>query len=360
MKIAVFHNFLDNMGGAEFVSLVMARELNADIYTTNIDEDKIGKMGFGVDNIYSIGNVPLNAPFRQELAYWKFRKLNFKDKYDFYIIAGDWALSGAVHNKPNLWYVHSPIREIWDLYYYVRQNIVDFHKRFLFDIWVFFRRLLNRWDSKKAGKIIANSKNVQKRIKRYLNKDSIVIYPPVETSKYLYTRNGDFWLSVNRLIDHKRVDLQIKAFSELPHEKLIIVGSYERSEHFQKYAKYIEKIRPQNVMILNWINQEKLINLYANCKGFIATSIDEDYGLAPVEAMASGKPVIAPNEGGYKETVIDGITGKLIDNIDIKKLKKAVKKVGKNPERYKEACLKQAKKFDTEIFVKKIMEIIKC
>ena len=111
MKIAIFHNFLDNIGGAEIVTLTLARELNADVYTTNIDYDKIKKMGFENIVIKSIGKIPINAPFRQQMALWRFRRLKLKN-YDFYIIAGDWAISGAVNNKPNLWYVHSPIREI--------------------------------------------------------------------------------------------------------------------------------------------------------------------------------------------------------------------------------------------------------
>ena len=112
MKIAIFHNYMDNIGGAEKVTLTLAKELNADIFTTNINKKKIKKMGFHNLNIKSIGKIPINAPFRQQAALYKFRKLNLKNKYDFYIISGDWAMAGAVNNRPNLWYVHSPIREI--------------------------------------------------------------------------------------------------------------------------------------------------------------------------------------------------------------------------------------------------------
>ena len=133
MKIAIFHNFMDNIGGAERVGLTLARELKADFYSTNIDREKIKKMGFSNINFISIGKIPINAPFRQQAALRKFRKLNLGNKYDFYIIDGDWAMSGAVINKPNLWYVHSPIREIWDSYRYVRNNLVPFPLRPIFD-----------------------------------------------------------------------------------------------------------------------------------------------------------------------------------------------------------------------------------
>jgi len=358
VKIAIFHNFLDNIGGAEIVGLTLARELKADVYTTNIDKTKINKLGFDDIAIHSIGKIPINAPFKQQLALWRFRKLNLKNKYDFYIIDGDWAISGAVNNKPNLWYVHSPIREIWDLYKFVRQNSVPWCFRYVFDLWVKYNRYLNKKYIKHVDHLVCNSKNTQKRVEKFLGRKAEVVYPPIDTKKYHYGKNGDFWLSVNRLMVHKRIDMQIEAFKKLPGEKLVIVGSYERSRHFIKYAKYIYTIKPDNVVIENWISDQELIRLYAGCKGFITTSLDEDFGMAPVEAMASGKPVIASNEGGYKETVIDQVTGRLIDDINEDKIVQAVSDVGRDIEKYRDPCIDRAKSFDTEIFIKKIKKLI--
>ena len=358
MKIAIFHNFMDNIGGAEKVGLTLARELKADFYSTNIDEEKIKNMGFEDIKLKSIGKVPINAPFRHQAVLWRFRRLNLKDKYDFYIIEGDWAMSGAVNNRPNLWYVHSPIREIWDLYEDTRQNIVPWFARGIFDLWVRGNRYLNRKYVKHVDKIVCNSLNTQKRVKKYLKRDAVVINPPIETNQFHYKKTGDYWLSVNRLINHKRVDLQMKTFRKIPEEKLIVVGDYEKSKHFQKYAKYIQRIKPDNVVLLKSVPFDELIELYANCKGLIATAKEEDFGMTVVEAMASGKPVMASNEGGYRETVIDGVTGKLIDDINAEKLVEAIKEIGRNPEKYKNACLKQAQKFDTKIFIKKIKEVI--
>lgn len=390
MKIAIFHNFLDNIGGAEIVSLTLAREFDADIYTTNIDEEKIKKIGFEnvLPRIFSIGKVPLNAPFRQQIALLRFRFLNLNKRdnkffrgeghcsegivepqkkfnyraYDYFIIAGDWAMSGAVNNKPNLWYVHSPIREIWDLKNYTKNNLVTPWKRPLFDVWVFVNRYLNKKYIKHVQKIACNSQNTKNRVKKYLNRDAEIIYPPIETSKFHHGKTGDYWLSVNRLISHKRVDLQLKAFSSQPDEKLIIIGSYEKSAHFQKYAEKCIQEKTSNVEIKSWVSEEEKINLLANCKGFITTSKDEDFGMNVVEAMASGKPVVAPAEGGYLETIINGTTGILIDNIDEFKLVESIKKINsdleKNPEQYKNACMKQAQKFDTKIFIEKISRLL--
>lgn len=360
MKIAIFHNFMDNIGGAEYVDLLLAKEIGADIYTTNIDKDKIKKMGFGdvLDRIYSIGKVPVNAPFRQEKSYWLFKNLDvekdYGKKYDYYFIGGDWAVYGAINNKPNLWYVYSPIREIWDLNKYVRKEMVSWWKRPIFDLWVLLNRKRNRNAVKEVGKIIAISKNVALRVKKYLGKDAKVIYPPTEIGKFHCERNKGYWLSVNRLINHKRVKMQVEAFRKMPSENLVIVGSYEKSGHFKKYAEEILKDLPKNVSVKSWVSEKELIDLYANCKGFITTSKEEDYGMNVVEAMASGKFVIAPNEGGYKETIINGKTGVLIDNIDESKIISAVKKYWGKTMVFKNECIKRAKEYDVSVFLKNI------
>jgi len=360
MKIALLHNFMDNIGGAEMVTLNLARELNADIYTTNIDAEKIKKMGFEnvLPRIFSIGKVPVNAPFRQQLTLLRFKFLNLKNKYDFYIIAGDWAISGSHNNKPNLWYVHSPIREIWDLKDYTKNNLVTPWKRPLFVVWVWLNRFLTNKYIKQVNKIVCNSENTKNRVKKYLNKNAVVIYPPTDTRNFHFKKTGNYWLSVNRLISHKRIDLQLKAFAKLPNEKLIIVGSYEQSKHFQEYAENCKKIKTNNVEIISWVSEQEKIELYSNCKGFITTSKDEDFGMNVVEAMASGKPVIAPAEGGYLETVKHEATGLLIENINENKLIEAIKILSNNSESYKNACLNQAQKFDTKIFIEKIKKLL--
>jgi glycosyltransferase involved in cell wall biosynthesis len=358
MKIAIFHNFLDNIGGAEVVALTLARELSADIYTTNIDHAKIRAMGFSGIPIYSIGKIPLNAPWRQQSALYKFRYLDLGSAYDYYIIDGDWAMSGAVLNHPNLWYVHSPIREIWDLYEYTRSRTVTWHARWAFDAWVALNRYLNRRYITCVDQVACNSENTRARVKKYLGRDAIVVYPPVDVNRFSPEIKGDYWLSVNRLISHKRVELQLEAFRALPDEKLIIVGSYEKARHFQTYADYLYTIKPPNVEIRSWVAAQDLVDLFDHAKGFIATAYDEDFGMTLVEAMAAGKPVIAANEGGYRESVIDGETGLLIDDITVEKLVSAIKQVGTDPVRFRDACIQRAMHFDVTVFIEKIKQLI--
>jgi len=369
MKIAVFHNFIDNIGGAEMVTLYLAKELDADIYTTNIDFEKIKKMGFEdiISRIKSIGKIPKMAPFRHQIALWKFRKLNLGKQYDFYIISGDWAMSGAVNNHPNMWYVHGPINELWIFKDYVRNNMMTWWKRPVFDMWVYLNRRLTLKYSKYVNTWICNSNNTKEKINRYYNANAVVINPPIDISRYNSSaarkQLQNFWLSVNRLSAPKRIEMQMKAFKMLSEEKLMIVGSYEKdTKQFEDYKKYIESIKPNNVEIISWVDSEKLTELYNTCKGFITTARDEDFGMTAVEAMISGKPVIAPNEGGYKETIIDGVTGILIDDINENRLAGSIKKINielkSNPNKYKEDCIKQAQKFDVSEFIRKIKQEI--
>lgn len=360
MKIAIFHNYLDNIGGAEIVTLALTRELKADLYTTNINLEKINKMGFGdvSERIFSIGRIPKKAPFRQQLAFWKFRRLNLSKSYNFFIISGDWAMSGAVNNKPNMWYVHSPLNELWEFRDFIRKNILSFWKLSPYDFWVWFNRKLTLAYAKSVDIWVCNSLNTKNRIKKFYQQEAKIINPPVLTAQYEYREPENYWLSVNRLVVHKRIDLQIEAFKKLPQEKLIIVGSYEKGvEQFENYKKYIEKIKPDNVEIIHWLDNQKLKSLYNNCKGFITTAKDEDFGMTVVEAMAAGKPVIAPNEGGYKETV-DLKSGILIEDINPEKIIKAVNEISANLNNnahfYKDYCQSRAGLFDIETFISKI------
>ncbi len=357
MKIAVFHNFMDNIGGAEFVVLTLARGLNADIYTTNIDSQAIISMGYEdvLPRIHSIGKVPKQAPFRQQIALWRFSRLNLGNKYDFYIIAGDWSMSGVVHNKPNMWYVHSPLNELWAFKDFIREKVLVAWKRPLYDVFVWLNRILTRVYSKHVGVWVSNSKNTQQRVEKFYGYTPVVINPPTDTKKAYYAQHENYWLSVNRLLNHKRVEIQMEVMRLLPDEKLIVVGSFEKGvKQFEEYKAMIDSIKPTNVEILHFVEDADLYKLYSECKGFIATAKDEDFGMSVVEALASGKPVIAANEGGYKESVIDGVTGVLIDDIDGVKLAEAMKRIGPHVESYREACLARAEEFDVSVFIKKI------
>jgi len=351
-KIAIFHDYIGAIGGGEKLILYLARELGADVITTDVDIDSVRKMEFEDINIISLGETVKFPPLKQISASYKFAKCDFSDKYDFFIFSGNWAPFAAKRHKPNLYYCHTPVRAFYDLYNAFLQRQPLFIKP-LFMLWVAIHKPMSEYYMKDVEKVVVNSRNTQLRINRYLHRNADIIYPPIDTSKYRFEKNGDFWLSVNRLYPEKRIGLQLDSFKLMPDEKLIIVGGYAEGDHAAKYVDDILKNIPKNVKIMTPVSEKELIDLYARCKGFITTAIDEDFGMTPVEAMASGKPVIAVREGGYLESIIDGKTGILIEPVAYDIIS-AISAIEKNPEKYRYACEEQAKKFDKSIFVENI------
>jgi glycosyltransferase involved in cell wall biosynthesis len=352
MKIAIFHDYFGAIGGGERIVLIMAKILDADIITT--DTDALRKMDSHV-RIISLGPTPKYRGIKQVAACLKFYLCDFSADYDFFIFSGNWAHYAAHRHHPNIWYCHTPVRAFYDLYDIFLKRL-DKLSRQGFRIWSYIQRKLDQQSVANVEMIIANSKNVQGRIRKTYGRDADIIYPPVETSRFHTIDYEDFWLSVNRIYPEKRIELQIDVFRNLPEEKLIIAGGYAAGDHTTGYLKKLQRQLPPNVTMVGEVSDPELLRLYATCKGFICTSIDEDFGLTPLEAMASGKPVVAVDEGGFRETVTPQ-TGMLVEpSQDI--IIKAIKTVSRNPESYKEACIARAREFDFPRFEARIKKAV--
>jgi len=356
MRIAIFHDSLETMGGGEKLVLTLARGLKADVISANVDKSVIAKMGFSDVNLISVGNTIKTAPLKHIQLSWLFYNADLRGKYDFFIFSGNWAHYAAFKHKPNLWYCLTPTRVFYDLYRSLLER-EGFLTGLLFRMWVFVHRRFDQRSVAKCEKIVSDSKNVQSRVKEYYGRESVVVYPPIDTKRYHYRKNGDFWLSVNRLYPEKRVDLQIDVFRELPKERLVIVGGYLQGDHASAYVRRIREALPPNVEIRGSLSEDELIELYANCKAFITTAMDEDFGMTPLEAMASGKPVVAVNEGGYKETIVDGKTGVLAAASE-SSLRHAISSL-KNFGSYRQRCHARAMEFDSAIFIKRMAKLIR-
>jgi len=352
MRVAVFHDYFGAVGGGEKVVLTIAESLKADVITTDLDERTIASAGYGGMNFIRLGDTNKTPPFKQISASAKFALCDFRGKYDFFIFSGNWAHYAAGRHRPNLWYCHTPVRIFYDLY---GRNVgmMRFPKRELAKMWIAPQRIIDQHYVSKVEGIVANSKNTQGRIKRYYGRESTVIYPPVDTSNFAFREYGDFWLSVNRLYPEKRIELQFEVFRRLPEEKLVIVGGYSRGDHAEAYVKKLLAGKPDNVEVRGMVSDEELKDLYSRCRGLVCTAVDEDFGMTPVEAMASGKPVVAVDEGGFRESVLDGVTGRLV-KADVEALAKAVKDINGRSDAYKEACLNRAIEFDSKIFTERL------
>ncbi|HQN30369.1 MAG TPA: glycosyltransferase [Methanothrix soehngenii] len=142
---------------------------------------------------------------------------------------------------------------------------------------------------------------------------------------------------------------------------MVVVGGYSPGDHAARHYHELVKDMPENVKMLETVSEEKLVDLYSRRKGLICTAVYEDFGMTPLEAMASGKPVISVDEGGFTETVVNGETGLLMEaNRD--ELAGAVEAVcaslRANPDRYKAKCMKRANEFDVSVFLKRIHRFI--
>jgi glycosyltransferase involved in cell wall biosynthesis len=346
VRIAIFHDYFGAIGGGERLVIAMAKILDADIITT--DTEAVEKIDPSV-RVVSLGKTVSFPPLKQISASFLFYFSDFSKSYDFFIFSGNWAHYPAHRHHPNMWYCNTPTRAFYDQYPSVIRK-QTFFKRQVAWIWIVIHRFFDQRSIRSVDTIVANSENIKNRVKRFYGKDSTVIYPGIDTSRFHCNEYGDFWLSVNRLYPEKRIELQVEAFRRLPGEKLLIAGGYSLGDNASVYIQKIMQDLPPNVTILGEVSEEKLIDLYSRCRAFLCTAVDEDFGLTPLEAMASGKPVVAVDEGGFKETVTPE-TGVLI-RPDVDAIIKAVSAVGTDPEKYRNACIARAQEFDISRFSK--------
>lgn len=207
--------------------------------------------------------------------------------------------------------------------------------------------------AQKVNHFLAISQTVQKRIKKFYRRDSQVIYPPVNTnisnSSTTYNQKPNtYYLIVSRLASYKKIDIAIKAFNKLK-KKLVVIGK-------GRQLSYLKKIARPNISFLPHLTDSDIISYYTQCRAFIFTS-NEDFGIAPLEAQAYGKPVIAFDKGGATETIISKKTGIFFDSQTPESLIKGIQKF----EALKfdpEICRQNAKKFDKKIFQQKIKNFV--
>ncbi len=307
MPTAVLCDFLEAIGGGERVALVLGRHLDCPVITTNLDPGMPARAGFPQVDVRSIGTVPRRAPLRQLGATLRFSRSRL-DAFDRIVCVGNFSMYAAPAHPAHLWYCLTPTRLFFDQREAMLRRL-PVAARPVAALWT---ELHGRWERRAVRRIrrmLTLSQTSRSRIRASYGRDAPVLYPPVDTSKFRFREVGDFWLSVNRLHPAKRIELQLDIFRRLASERLVIVGSAPAGSP----KSYVASLRPPgNVEVLPEVPEERLIDLYARCRGVLGTAIDEDFGLTPVEAMAAGKCVLATNEGGYRESILDGETGFLL------------------------------------------------
>ncbi len=322
LKIAIVCDWLTNMGGAEKVIMAMHRLFpNAPIYTSLYNPDKTP--GFEKNTVIPsyLQKIPGAAGHHQlflGMMPKAFESFNL-DGYDIVISSSHSCAKGVITNPSTLHisYCHSPMRYAWEnsINYIREYNINPLIKKAA----PFFIHKLRMWDRLSADRVdyfVTNSNYVKNRIYKYYKRPATVIHPFVDTEKFTPgAGRDDFYLAAGRLTPYKKFDLVVKAFNELKLPLKIAGTGVAKSE--------LMKIASDNVEFLDYVSDEKLINLYRSAKALIFPQI-EDFGIIPLEAMACGCPVIAYGKGGALETVVNKKTGLFFGEQTVESIKRAV------------------------------------
>lgn len=361
-RIAVIHDHLGWSGGGERTALTMALALDADFITIHASPNTFPEYQRELgDRLKILSNRPLDKEiirfFWQRFILWKNRKI--LANYDI-VIASGIAVVGGVSmfsrkEAKKILYCHTPPRRIYDLYEISHAGYKWF-LRPLFTLFAKYWDLTYRSALKNYDHIIANSQNVKDRLEKYTGfKADEVIWPPISTDKFSWLSQGDYFLSWGRLDEAKRIELIVAAFQKMPDKKLVVASGGPRYEKILAKAEGYD-----NIQVLGWIDDSTLFDLVGNCLAAIYIPIDEDAGMTHLEANAAGKFVIGVDDGGLKETIIEGETGfKLRKEIAVEDIINAVNKT--TPKfclSKKDICVVEALKYNKSIFEKRIKGMV--
>jgi len=246
-------------------------------------------------------------------------------------------------------YCLTPTRFLWDYPAYAQRERLRRLARLALPPFLNYLRLWDRAAAYRVDHFIAISRTVQQRIAKYYRRDSVVIHPPVDTSKFAPTdSHDDYFLIVSRLIPYKRIDLAVRAFNELG-LPLVIVGEGRDRDSLRALAK-------SNIQFLGHVPDEKVGDYFAHCRAFILPG-QEDFCIAPVEAQAAGRPVIAYAAGGALDTVQEGVTGAFFYDQTPEALIEVIKEFDETG--YDLAAIRRhAERFDQRVFKKRLSAFV--
>jgi len=366
MKVALVCDDLIQMGGHEKVVMDFCEIFpEAPLYTT-VASKKWSK-------ICREKNINLRTSFLQYFPFMK--KMNrYYAPFGVYIFAlnsfdfsnYDIVISLSsrfVHgiktelNTKHICYMSTVGRMFWEPYNYFDGETYGLLSLIKFLAQPFLAPFLSAirvWDyiaGQRPHYFLCNSKTTQSRIKKYYRRDSKIIHPSINVEKFIQKKEhleDDYFLILTRLVSWKKVDLAIEACKKM-NKKLKIVGTGPATKELKKLAN-------GNIEFMGYVSEEKKISLLQNCVALINTQY-EDFGIAPLESMASGRPVVAFGAGGALETVVCGKTGEFFKEHAVESLVKVLKDF--NPTKYSvEACQTQANKFNIKHFKQTIKDLI--
>ncbi|WP_349366514.1 MAG: glycosyltransferase [Nitratireductor rhodophyticola] len=360
-KTSIIHDYFAIRGGGERLVLTLARELeNATLVYGYRTDDSFG------DFFSDIESTSLNVPgflrkpeLRIPALALKFSmQRRYAASFPVRIYSGVSAPFAAPRSQSSgvdIFYCHTPPRFLFDqrALFTARQGT--------------FRRLVTRPLMHLFEKgyrnsvvqmdlIVANSENTRKRIKRYLDRDSVVVYPPVDIDQFKWKSQDDYYLSTARLTPLKRVEKIVEAFLAMPDKKLVVASGGDDLERLKQMAG-----NAPNIEFRGWVSDQQLKDLVGRAIATIYLPVDEDFGISPVESMAAGKPVIGVREGGLLETIENDKTGLLLKpDFSIQDIADAVGVMTKERAiEMRSDCETRAQQFSRERFVTQMQGIIR-
>jgi glycosyltransferase involved in cell wall biosynthesis len=298
MRVAIVHYWLLNMRGGEKVVEALCDLLpDADIFTLFYDPDRVSSR-IRSHRVRTSFLQPFRRHHRSLLPLMPMALESFDLRdYDLVVSSESGPAKGVILSSTSrhVCYCHTPMRYLWDLYPAYRNEWV--RSRLKRAIMTPLANYLRLWDYASAARVdefVANSANVQRRIWKTYRRESTVVHPPVDIDKFYWKPPEDYYLIVSELVAYKRLDSAVRVFSRTG-RRLRVVGD---GPEFRS----LKRIASANIEFCGRVSDEQLRELYARCRAFLMPG-EEDFGITSVEALASGKPVIALGRGGALETV---------------------------------------------------------
>lgn len=350
-RIAVVHEWFTRWAGSEaVVEQILQVVPDADLFALTSRPDDEGKRRLAGRQVRCsfIQRLPLGARSPQlylPLLPWAAERLNVTD-YDLVICSSHCAAKGVIARPDacQVAYVHTPMRYAWDL-----QN--DYQQRvplLLRPLWSLAMHGLRQWDTTSSFRldaVAANSAFIARRIQRAWRREAEVIYPPVDLAAFTPggTRDTHF-VTASRLVGYKRVPTIVEAFAGMPDLRLVVIGDGPEMPAVRAAAA-----RTRNIEICGHVPRAELLDQLRRARAFVFAA-EEDFGIAPVEAMACGTPVIAFGRGGAAESVQDGRTGLFFAKQSPEAIRDAVRRFCTLDRDMQTSCVERSAAFSQQAF----------
>lgn len=357
MKVALIHYWLVGVRGGERVleglnRLLPQAEIMVHVYDKDIKANFIGNKAIRETFVGRLPNAKKWYQSYLPLMPLALEQLDLRG-YDLIISSESGPAKGVVVDPGavHICYCHSPMRYVWDMYHDYRER-AGFIKRLLMPPLIHYLRMWDQLSANRVDHFVANSAFVAERIRKCYRRESTVIHPPVAIDDFVVDPRGpdDFYLLVGQLVQYKRADLAVRAFTESG-RRLVVIGDGEQMAE-------LKRIAGTNVELLGHQPFAIMREMYSRCRALVFPGV-EDFGIVPVEAMASGRPVIAFRKGGALETVVEDVTGVFFDEQSSVALNAAVQHFEETFDRYDSTVIRRhAEQFRSEIFIEKMRKFI--